>query len=351
LYGFLVVHMQENRRIKTEKGRVRNVMANYESELSERFIEELALMYGIDKTVVYPYFHLRFLIEYSDRAIEFSQQRVHMVGFLVKELNLPVESFLYKGESIARMFQMENCLYSLVVDWWVTGRLKSITNSKGVVMSYDDYIEQEKNKLLRYGKNKAKPHKSSNHYMSYMKWNALELLNKQYVASPTTPRELECVEYPAYHNFFVRSLEGIHFANIHSVEMVSTTVASITENDLEKYLMKNLDRIEEGLRYMDRQVSIKDGRIDILARDKNGETVIIELKVQEDKELIWQAIYYPLQFKRERHETHVRMMTVSPHYPTHILSVLKELKDVEIIEFKPLVEFGRIKHLEMKKIS
>jgi RecB family endonuclease NucS len=61
--------------------------------------------------------------------------------------------------------------------------------------------------------------------------------------------------------------------------------ASISlECDIEDHLIANLDALEKGLTFIDSQVVIEIGRIDILAKDKTGERVIIEIKTGEAKD-------------------------------------------------------------------
>lgn len=97
------------------------------------------------------------------------------------------------------------------------------------------------------------------------------------------------------------------------------------ELKLEKELMKQLELIEHGMKYIDRQVEVKDGRIDILARDKNNTLCIIELKVVTNEErLIFQCVYYPTQFDEP-----VRMITIAPDYESKIKISLEAL-DVEM---------------------
>jgi len=68
-------------------------------------------------------------------------------------------------------------------------------------------------------------------------------------------------------------------------------VASITfEKDLEEHIVRNLNQIEKGIelykrgRKSGRQFTIDFGIIDLLAKDKNGDFVVIELKGGSD---IW----------------------------------------------------------------
>jgi hypothetical protein len=65
-------------------------------------------------------------------------------------------------------------------------------------------------------------------------------------------------------------------------QLVETSISF--ERDVEEHLIRNLSSVEEGLVFVDRQVSIDVGRVDILAEDVNGQRVVIELKVGEAKD-------------------------------------------------------------------
>ena len=60
-------------------------------------------------------------------------------------------------------------------------------------------------------------------------------------------------------------------------ELVAVSIS--LERDMESFVAGNLDRLEEGLQFVDRQVETDVGRIDIVATDSAGTPVLIELKV------------------------------------------------------------------------
>jgi hypothetical protein len=67
-----------------------------------------------------------------------------------------------------------------------------------------------------------------------------------------------------------------------SEELIEASIS--LERDIEDHLVNNLMAIEPGLELVSRQFSTEVGRIDILARDLNGNRVVIELKVGEAKD-------------------------------------------------------------------
>lgn len=105
-----------------------------------------------------------------------------------------------------------------------------------------------------------------------------------------------------------------------------------SEKDLEKYLKTRLYLIEEGLRLIMTQCDVNGGIIDILARDKNDRLCIIELKVNgSSKDIIWQCMYYPLQFKDE---IGLRMITIAPNYHDSIKVILDKIPYVEMMTYE-----------------
>jgi RecB family endonuclease NucS len=104
---------------------------------------------------------------------------------------------------------------------------------------------------------------------------------------------------------------------------------NVSEDDVETLIVNNIELVEEGMKFLDKQVEITGGRIDILARDRKGKLCVIEVKIRsEDRELIYQCAYYPTQFKFP-----VRMIAICPEYDPRIYEGLKRVKDVEFKKF------------------
>lgn len=124
----------------------------------------------------------------------------------------------------------------------------------------------------------------------------------------------------------------------------------ITENKLEEYISKKLELIEDGLKLIKRQFEVSGGTIDILAKDKNGTICIVELKIAEDKSIVWQVLHYPLQIKKIYNIQEVRMITVAPSYSPHILSALKMSKNIECYDYNITTEGKEISELKLRKV-
>lgn len=117
--------------------------------------------------------------------------------------------------------------------------------------------------------------------------------------------------------------------------------SNITERKVENVLVDNIELIENGMKYIKRQFSVDNGRIDILARDKNNKLCIIEIKnVKDCKDLLFQCSYYPTQFDED-----VRMIAIAPGYTNKIKMALENI-DVEIYKFK----FDENKNMKVYKL-
>jgi hypothetical protein len=106
---------------------------------------------------------------------------------------------------------------------------------------------------------------------------------KAYVHYPSDPKFM----YKNSNGYFELYSEGVHGANVWAptigdddADVEQLVESSITlERDLEDHLVSHLGQIEKGLQLVERQHSTDVGRIDILAIDKQGRHVPIEIKV------------------------------------------------------------------------
>jgi hypothetical protein len=77
------------------------------------------------------------------------------------------------------------------------------------------------------------------------------------------------------------------------LEQEAKAVKFTLERDLESALRLNIGQLEQGMKFIAVQKPIPSGRLDIEAEDKNGATVVIELKAgKADREAIGQILGY-----------------------------------------------------------
>ncbi len=123
------------------------------------------------------------------------------------------------------------------------------------------------------------------------------------------------------------------------------------EQDLQKYLIKNLSIIEKGLKLYEgeegnegKEFVIDDNkRIDILAIDKDNVPVVIELKVSRGHErVIGQSLYYKNKIKKLFNVPKVRVIIISREITTELKIATEELQDVELYDYELSVKLLKI---------
>ena len=130
-------------------------------------------------------------------------------------------------------------------------------------------------------------------------WKASTLQAHLYACAANNPKAY--IHHPSTEKFLYRNTDGtfeLYSEELHGPnewapaegedeiaeedELVETSIS--LERDIEDHLIHNLEAIEKGLRFISRQSVTDVGRIDILAEDKNGSRVVIEVKVGEAKD-------------------------------------------------------------------
>lgn len=330
----------------------------YESELYDLLVGEIQYLYGLNnESEAFKYFYLRFLIDGNDPN-EVNYYR--LARFLLKELNVFMEEdfFTYKGVKVS----VNDTIYNIIINWEFRASLVSSEEILNRVfvdvfeqfgkqnIPLNIFIKEIYIEIRSRAMKKAKKFKKTGDYKIYYKYYGLKALNSIFKATVGHCRLFKDISYSDTHNQFKRSLEEELEAIIHSVEFSSNNVVLIEEKKVEDFIIQNLRIIEDDLKFVERQVSVDGGRLDILAKDKNNVYTIIEVKVDEDKELIWQSIYYPKAIKDKFKANKVRMLTLCPNYSPHMLKALKELENVEIIQYVPQLCLGNIESIDIFKI-
>jgi hypothetical protein len=109
---------------------------------------------------------------------------------------------------------------------------------------------------------------------------------------------------------------------------------SLSEKDLEHFVIERLDQIEAGLSYIGNQISNEAGRIDILCKDKNGRHVVIELKRGEtDDQVVGQVLRYIGWVREKYNEENVRGIIIVGKKNKYLEYAVSSLPNVELKEF------------------
>ena len=223
---------------------------------------------------------------------------------------------------------------NILEDWWFqTQRL----------FDYSDKQWEAKFKsLISLAKNQIPVAHRHPIHDSYLRLNAYQLVNQAFDAEATGECGDEFVLTEAAWVTPTREEEeGRHIKAYHQMMQEN---AKITEEELEEYLMHHLDDIEYGLRMINRQVLIGEGRLDLLARDSEGRDVIIEVKVEKDTDLIWQRMYYESEWTKKHSSPRIIIVTSKP-LDDSIKEMLERVGETLVIEVTPYVQNKKIQRL------
>lgn len=311
--------------------------------LYEILIEKGKFIYGLEnenENYFYKYLNVRTAIFLNKRKVNPDE----MLNVLIDDLNISIFETAELGLNKKLIYNDEEYpLYELTKE--VMDNLVFRAEMYG---SLD--IKEMKEEILKKGQAKSAKFRKSPHHKTYVMIHRLESLNEEFGVDTIYSPGVEGFKMNSEHNDMRRSLEETLWAEIKSFEHEETyNTLHITENQLEDYLVKDLNILEDGLVYMGRQVEIPGGVIDILARDSEGTICILELKIKEDKSILWQSIHYPSEMKK-RHGK-VRMMTIVPTYSKPIKDALDKMEYIERYSYEILVKNKTISDLLINKES
>lgn len=123
-------------------------------------------------------------------------------------------------------------------------------------------------------------------------------------------------------------------------DLVETSIT--LERDVESHLVRNLDSIEKGLRFIERQVSIDVGRVDILAEDAKGRRVVIELKVGQAKDSAVGQIARYLGWYGRQGGQRPRGMLIASEFPEAVRYAAEAIPGLSLVEYKVQFAFNAV---------
>lgn len=320
-------------------------MVALEHDLSIILIEELYKIYNLkDKygsmNILYKYLYIRCGIFIDNKKVSHND----LINFILSELNIDALKEKEDFGSPYLMYYKEKHLLRKVANELITN-LEFRANLEG-----DINLEPLIQSLYKKGYSKSIKYRKLNNYQTYIKYNRLLELNNKFGITPLASPGVEGFKTNNEHNPFKRSLEETLEANLSAEKFKgSHTTTHISEKQLEDYLSVNLELIEEGMTFFGRQIEVPGGIVDILAKDSNDNICIIELKINEDKSIVWQSMHYPVEIKKKCGTNKVRMITLAPTYSEHLLKSLKSLENVEVLKYNIKVSMGNIEKLSIRQ--
>lgn len=330
--------------------------AMYESELEELFLHESELLYGVSRERLLPYLFRRSLIVAMKGLTLPNVKKNELPSFLmnvwVSELAIPVDEgmFTYKNTMISVSVIAGYPLKNIYDNFTHSFEMNSILRGE----STSDFKEWEKarkevREWLQISKRKSQKYRNKRVYPFLVKKWMLDTLNSTYRAEVSAPRTIPNIEYKE--TVFKLILEEICEREILAFNETVEDPELISEKELEKYIERNLEDIEEGLRFWQSQYQVSRGRIDILAKDKYGSYVILELKVEKDADILWQKWYYTEEIKKRFGTEQVRFIAVLPHdYKEITTPLLEGDTPTDIYIYKPSIKRNKLVSVDFELI-
>jgi|SRR5690554_3839617 len=108
------------------------------------------------------------------------------------------------------------------------------------------------------------------------------------------------------------------------------------EKDLHSYLSLRLEELESGLELVEEGIEYKTsaGYIDILAKDKNGNYVVIELKAGKAKDaVIGQILGYIGALSMELKVKNVRGIIVASDFEDRLLYAVENVSNLQLVRY------------------
>ena len=121
----------------------------------------------------------------------------------------------------------------------------------------------------------------------------------------------------------------------------------VPEKLIEDALAENLEVIEEGLRFASRQVEVPGvGRIDILAYDKNGTPVVIEVKSgKADDATLTQLLAY-MSGIEEKEGRKPRGVIVAEDFTRKLRHAIKTLNNIKLVRITAKVTIEKVEEIQ-----
>lgn len=279
--------------------------------------EELLSLYDLsNEEELYRYLYIKCSIDKGRKKVSDRE----LLEFTIDELNIKIHNdggahLVYKNE--------KHSFYELLSEF--IDNLIFRANMFGEI----DLTEQQ-DKVFRKGYSKSAKYRDLADYKDYIKYNRILALNEIFEVNGVGSVSIDGFDNGANRNPFRRSLEERLEASLAANRFLgSQTTAHVSEEVVEDFIVENIEIIENGMKYIDRQVGVSGGIIDILAMDRDENICVIEVKIKHDKSIVWQAMHYPNEVRKIWPRRKVRMITVSPSYNEYVLKELKRIDEVE----------------------
>jgi len=128
--------------------------------------------------------------------------------------------------------------------------------------------------------------------------------------------------------------------SISIIEASREKILEVTgEDEIKKYLNRHISDLEEGLKIKKTEYEVSVGNIDILAEDKKGLPVVIELKVQAGDSAVGQILGYVQAYEEECKIGNARGIIVAQEFTERCKKAAKRA-DITLYQCRKTFSFG-----------
>jgi hypothetical protein len=109
----------------------------------------------------------------------------------------------------------------------------------------------------------------------------------------------------------------------------------LAEENLEEFVVHQLEEIEPGLQLLERQLSTAAGRLDLLCQDRDGQYVVVELKREQGTDqVVGQILRYMGWAQENFHSDKVRGIIVVGRKDQALSYAIKAVPNIQVKEFR-----------------
>lgn len=317
-------------------------MDTHEDVLKEALMNECKSQFGLDEEwKIMPYFLFRYYLTHMPSKMRKVPDLTYneLASFLLDELgvNRSKNQLCVQHLTFSDRAYYGNTLRLIMENWWFQSEREKGWNRTKWVEAYGSLIEKAR------AKTRVKP--SHPIFTEQLKSHGYDLLQMTFNAQPSgnvghyLELHPEALYKPTQEEKTERLL--LHYHHLMTIDR------GVDEKHLEAYLIQNLSLLNEELKVVDTQVSIPNGRIDILARTADKQDVIIEVKTEKDTDILWQRMYYESEWMKRHQQPQMVIVSTLP-LDNSIKDMLDMLGETTVYEVIPYIKNGNVVKVEVE---
>lgn len=258
--------------------------------------------------------------------------------FVLKELGIVTDKFTYQSKECNVGRYLDNSLLCVLDNL----EYQYFEKTNGA-----ETLKEQQDKILQFVKKKWKNSRITKKQCGDDYLNVRKIV-QAYWGLQYLKEHLDLENHLISFDVYNQTSKGDYVEQIVAAANPYVHKKEIKEVDVENYIYEHLRDLFEGLRPISRQTIIKDGRLDIWARESNGlqRDVVIEVKNEIDNGLLVQMKNYREWFKHEFNRE-PRLMVVSTKWTEELIRYLGD-EGIELYEISfRSQDINKFRHIKL----